>query len=88
MNRYFGNSGEFIRLDEGEFAQTRTPDLANPVTAATRRRREEESPPFRLKLPGGFSLSDLALMALFFALYKESGDEEFLFILAALALFR
>ena len=43
-------------------------------------------PPFRPPASGGLDSGDLMLLLLFYLLYRQSRDEEFLIILAVLAL--
>ncbi|MDR2615731.1 MAG: hypothetical protein LBC28_04035 [Oscillospiraceae bacterium] len=79
MNRYIGNTGRVYRVD----------DLPEPSPTAV----HERAPAARVSpaytsvpsLPFGLEPGDIALLLLFFLLYIESGDEEFLIILVALA---
>ncbi|MDR0447013.1 MAG: hypothetical protein LBH17_08365 [Oscillospiraceae bacterium] len=75
MNRYVGNTGRFSRIND---AAPRLSAVAPVITLPPARRK--------IGLPAiGLELGDLALLLLFFFLYMESGDEDFLIILAVLA---
>ena len=78
MTRYEGNTGRVRRVPEpGAFAPCPPPP--------------PPPPPMRpgglfpgLRLPVSLETEDLLLLLILYLLYRESGDEELLFILAAL----
>ncbi|MDR2665302.1 MAG: hypothetical protein LBC21_03360 [Oscillospiraceae bacterium] len=85
-NRYIGNTGKYYRVEEAEpQPQRRAPTVkrpgGDPGAGAAPRGLLESILPFGLKLEMG----DIVLLLLFFLLYAETKDEEFLMILAFLA---
>jgi hypothetical protein len=91
MTRYIGNTGRFYRIADGGAARSAGPapprEHAPPIRPAPARAGGLFPRAARrgLNLPLGLELGDLGLLLLFFLLYIESGDEEFLIILAVLA---
>ena len=99
-NRYDGNSGRMTRLPDGEEGLRRPPPPppASPPPPGPPGPHRPGPPPggplsgFLSGLPELNSLlaaldnSDLLLMLVLYLLYRESGDEEFLYILAGLFL--
>ncbi|MDR0838204.1 MAG: hypothetical protein LBN99_01020 [Oscillospiraceae bacterium] len=81
MTRYIGNSGRFYRIDE-EPVSPPNPVINDAASPLGRRLGGL----FSGGLPFGLELADIALLLLFLFLYLESGDEEFLIILAFLAI--
>jgi hypothetical protein len=99
VNRYIGNTGRFFRVNE-TLPDTDVPDsaaekaasrfaAAGAGSARTESARAESKSRGGLgfTLPFGLELSELVLPLLFFFLYLETRDEEFLIILAALVFF-
>ena len=92
MKRYIGNTGKVIIIDDGRPPETTDslPDRneyiyeAVPLHAAAQR-KSRGGDMFHRPL-FGFEAGDIAVIALMFLLYKESGDEEFLIVLAFFAL--
>jgi hypothetical protein len=90
FNRYIGNTGRIIRVDDAEAAR------AGLAGARFRRAAVGESEPARTSgraggllgslLPFGLEIGDIVLLLLFLFLFMESGDEDFLIILAFLAI--
>jgi hypothetical protein len=81
LNRYIGNTGRFFRV--GETPPSVPASLPRAGEAPARAYLPGfPAPPW---LPAGLESGDLALLLLFFFLYVESGDEEFLIMLAVLA---
>ena len=81
--RWQGNSGQVRHMEERPMPPPPPPPIQKPP------------PPPLPPLPflgrferalGGLETEDLLLMAILYLLYRESGDEELLFILAALLL--
>ena len=98
-NRYIGNTGQVIRVRE---AEQRPSAAAAPVpvpkTAQTTRKTEKR-PPSPPSLFGGglggllshlsptsLETEDILLLLIFYLLYRESGDKDFLIIMGALFL--
>ena len=79
MKRYIGNTGRIEYIEDKREAQAGTQP---PLMAEALSGREDIRAP---SLPLGLELSDLALLLMFFFLYQESGDEEFLILLACFA---
>ena len=94
--RYVGNTGRFVMVQDAEddsrvrtAARPRASDVPPPQPE-----RASEPPssgggfslPFNLpfKLPFGLESSDLTLLLIFLFLFLQSGDDEFLILLAAL----
>ena len=94
-NRYQGNTGRVERVDEPETPQAAPPPQQRPVPPGA----GEKRPPSPLSGLSGelgrllsrltrFELEteDLILAALLYLLWRESGDEDFLFMLAGILL--
>jgi hypothetical protein len=89
VNRYIGNTGKFLRVDE----EVRD---ASALPGASPRAERARQSPFGgfgglgglggFSLPFGLELSDITLLLIFLFLFLESGEEEFLILLGALAL--
>ncbi|MDR0861303.1 MAG: hypothetical protein LBN30_00780 [Oscillospiraceae bacterium] len=82
-NRYIGNTGQVIRVDD-------TPAEPEPPTATATASvlepiRRQVNGLFDSLLPG-VEMGDVILLLLFLFLFLESGDEEFLIMLAFLLL--
>lgn len=88
-NRYHGNSGRVDRVSEQDrYTQNRRP-------SAPAQMKRPPSPASGLsgalgglmrRLSNGLETEDLLLALLLYLLYRDSGDEEFLFAIAALLL--
>ena len=83
MTRYEGNTGRVRRMPE-PWCEAPPPPPMPPIPPAP-------PPPPRpggllpgLRLPVSLETEDLLLLLILYLLYRESGDEELLFILAAL----
>ena len=83
MTRYEGNTGRVRRVPEPEVFAACPPPMP-PIPPPP-------PPPPRpggllpgLRLPVSLETEDLLLLLILYLLYRESGDEELLFILAAL----
>ena len=92
MKRYIGNTGEVYIVDdnkaygknggrsERDMADSKSGSiLGNLIGAPTVRAKPA-------KTPFGFEMGDVAVLALLFFLYRESGDDEFLIVLAFFAI--
>lgn len=99
-NRYIGNTGKVIRVQEpGERENAYPPPVpAHSRTEMVQARRP--APPmgktpsgaglvgelFSRLSPDGLETEDLLLLMIFYLLYRESGDEEFLIMMGAMFL--
>lgn len=99
-NRYIGNTGRVIRVQEpGEresISPPPVPAYARPEAVRARR----PAPPaqktpsgaglvgelFSRLSPDGLDTEDILLLMIFYLLYRESGDEEFLIMMGAMFL--
>ena len=88
MKRYIGNTGEVYivndKRDSGTFGgrpeRNVADDTASPVPGNLF--GEPNRSVRRHKPLPGFEVGDIAILAMLFFLYQESGDEEFLIVLA------
>ncbi len=80
MNLYEGNTGRVRRVPEPGCADAPPPP---PYPGPPPAFRPGTALP-GLRLPAGLETEDLLLLMILFLLYRESGDEELLFIMAAL----
>lgn len=101
INRYQGNSGRVSRVPEPSSAQGQRPAAKEPpreprpIPGPPPGQRRPLSPLSGLsgdlgRLLGRFTLSsleteDILLIVVLYLLYKESGDEDFLIMMAAMA---
>ncbi|MDR1330059.1 MAG: hypothetical protein LBK23_10720 [Oscillospiraceae bacterium] len=91
MTRYIGNTGRFFRIADSGAPRSGGPAPPGEPAPSIRSAPARSGGLFLraarrgLSLPLGLELGDLGLLLLFFLLYIESGDEEFLIILAVLA---
>jgi hypothetical protein len=89
-NRYIGNTGRVIRVYDTPRQETASASPASPsARAAARGERRGGGGIAGLLgkiLPRGIEAGDIVLLLLFLFLFMESGDEEFLIILAILVL--
>ncbi len=89
MKRYIGNTGEVYVLDDDMVRKPVADDepvrveKAAPAVFARSLGKSRKSVP--ANLPFDLDAGDIAILALLFFLYRESGDEEFLIILAFFA---
>jgi len=97
-NRYIGNTGKFYRVEEQLERPKKIIELhahqKNTERSHTRTNPQKSTKPtlfggggkfLDFDLPFGLDISDLVILCLFFFLYLESKDEEFLIILGFLA---
>ena len=94
MNRYDGNTGRFVHVPEHGPAVFRPPAEARP--AAGSQGHETQKTPSQSGILGGLGkilsklskpnieMEDLILVGVFYLLYRESGDIEFLLIAGAM----
>ena len=90
MKRYVGNTGQVYIMDEGR-PSVKTDDLpvrnvSNTAAGFLPANLRGTLGSLLRKPMLGFEMGDIAILALLFFLYKESGDEEFLIVLAFFAL--
>jgi hypothetical protein len=91
FNRYIGNTGRLIRVDDAEATRAGLAGASRGARAAS-----GEAEAARASgglggllgglLPFGLEVGDIVLLLLFLFLFLESGDDEFLIILAFLAI--
>lgn len=91
INRYRGNSGQVSRVPES----VPPPQVSRPVPGPPPGQRRPLSPLSGLsgelgRLLGRFTLSfleteDILLIVVLYLLYRESGDEDFLIMMAGIA---
>ncbi|MDR0904768.1 MAG: hypothetical protein LBN00_01110 [Oscillospiraceae bacterium] len=81
MTRYIGNSGRFYRVNDAE--STTQNAAETEILGGTGGLFGVHGG--GLNLPFGLEFADIALLLLFLFLYLESGDWEFLIIVAFLA---
>ena len=92
MKRYVGNTGQVYIMDDGISVRMRGDRQERNATGNMAYAMHEKLPVVsvgnarRRKLAPGFEMGDIAILAILFFLYKESGDEEFLIVLAFFAL--
>ncbi len=96
-NRYIGNTGQVIRVQD---AEQRAPAAATPQShPAPRENTTEKRPPSPPSLFGGglggllshlspdkLETEDILLLLIFYLLYRESGDKDFLLMMGAMFL--
>lgn len=96
-NRYIGNTGQVIRVQD---ADSRVSAAAPPERhSGTEKPRTEKRPPSPPSLfgsglggllsnlsPDKLELEDILLLLIFYLLYRESGDRDFLLMMGAMFL--
>ncbi len=96
-NRYIGNTGQVIRVQDAE--QRAPAAAASGERYAPREKTAEKRPPSPPSLFGGglggllsnlspdkLELEDILLLLIFYLLYRESGDKDFLLMMGAMFL--
>lgn len=99
-NRYIGNTGRVIRVQEpGERENSSSPPV--PAHSRSGLVQARRNPPSARNTPSGAGLvgelfsrlspegldtEDILLLMIFYLLYRESGDEEFLIMMGAMFL--
>ena len=97
-NRYHGNSGRVERVEDSQMYH-RTVNLPPDRPLGTHTAPKERNPPgplsglsgsvgklLRRLSSGGLETEDFLLIVLLYLLYRDSGDEEFLFAIGCLLL--
>lgn len=89
MKHYIGNTGRFCVVEDLPSDDELAFAAANCMDGIARRNGRPRGGlglPFGIELPFGLEMADAALLLLFFLLYIESGDFEFLLILIFLGM--
>ena len=86
-NRYYGNTGRVQRVPEGPLSPPPPPAPRPGPPRAAPVRRKPAPPPFGAGgLLQGLETEDLLLGLIFYLLYRETRDQDFLILLASLFL--